>query len=110
MTEIMRLTVIDVTRHDGSGFQFEALGGEADFGKAQEDQAEDRREVFLGFEAGVGAPVVFRCAKVPPSGFAFRSRARARRGVGGIPEAFSSTALPLSFSEGAIQFIRRYPG
>ena len=42
-----------------------ALGGEADFSEAQEDEAENGRRVFLGLEAGVGAEL-----------------------VGGIPEAF----------------------
>jgi hypothetical protein len=50
--------------------QFGALGGEADFGKAQEDQAEDRAGVFLRLEAGVGAEL-----------------------VGGIPEALFLMAL-----------------
>ncbi len=39
-------------------FQLGALGGEADFGEAQEDVAEDGRGVFLGLEAGVGAELV----------------------------------------------------
>jgi len=39
-------------------FQLGALGGEPDFGEAQEDEAEDGRGVFLGFEAGVGAELV----------------------------------------------------
>src|ERR1017187_6062951 len=38
--------------------QVGAPGGEADFGKAQKDEAEDGRGVFLGFEAGVGAELV----------------------------------------------------
>ena len=38
--------------------QLGALGGEADFGEAQEDEAEDGRGVFLGLEAGVGAELV----------------------------------------------------
>jgi hypothetical protein len=38
--------------------QFGALGGEADFGKAQEDQAEDRTGVFLRLEAGVGPELI----------------------------------------------------
>ena len=38
--------------------QLGALGGEADLGEAQEDQAEDRAGVFLGLEAGVGAELV----------------------------------------------------
>src|SRR5438045_2528166 len=46
-------------------FQF-GPGGKADFGEAQEDDAENRVGVFLGLEAGVGAEL-----------------------VGGIPEAFS---------------------
>jgi hypothetical protein len=42
-----------------AGFlQLGALGGEADFGEAQEDQAEDGRGVFLGLEAGVGPKLV----------------------------------------------------
>ena len=39
-------------------FQLRALRGEADFGEAQEDEAEDGRGVFLGLEAGVGAELV----------------------------------------------------
>ena len=35
-----------------------ALGGEADLGEAQEDEAEDGAGVFLGLEAGVGAELV----------------------------------------------------
>ena len=43
----------------GAGFlQLGALGGEADFGEAQEDEAEDGRGVFLRFEAGVGTELV----------------------------------------------------
>ena len=43
----------------GAGLlRFCALGGEADFGEAQEDQAEDGRGVFLGLETGVGAELV----------------------------------------------------
>ena len=34
------------------------LGGKADFGKAQEDQAEDAAGVFLRLEAGVGTELV----------------------------------------------------
>ena len=43
----------------------DALRREADFGKAQEDEAADGRRVFLGLETGVGAEL-----------------------IGGIPEAF----------------------
>ena len=39
-------------------FQDDSFGGEADFGEAQEDEAEDGRGVFPGFEAGVGAKLV----------------------------------------------------
>jgi len=43
----------------GGGFlQLGALGDKADFGEAQEDDAEDRAGVFLGLEAGVGAELV----------------------------------------------------
>ena len=43
----------------GAGLlQLGALGGEADFGEAQEDEAEDGAGVFLGLEAGVGAELV----------------------------------------------------
>ena len=42
----------------GGFFQLGALRGEADFGEAQEDEAEDGRGVFLGLEAGVGAELV----------------------------------------------------
>jgi hypothetical protein len=38
--------------------QLRALGGEADFGEPQEDESEDGRGVFLGFQAGVGAELV----------------------------------------------------
>ena len=38
--------------------QLGALGGEADLGKAQEDQAEDWRGILLGLEPGVGAVLV----------------------------------------------------
>jgi hypothetical protein len=41
-----------------SVFQLGALGGKADFGEAEEDEAEDGRGVFLGLEAGVGAELV----------------------------------------------------
>jgi hypothetical protein len=41
MAEIMRLVVIDLTRHVLLGFQFGALGGGADFGEAQEDEVEE---------------------------------------------------------------------
>jgi hypothetical protein len=61
-----------------AGFlQFGALGDEADFGKAQENETEDRAGVFLGLQAGVGAEL-----------------------VGGIP-----AALSVSFSDGAIQIM-----
>jgi hypothetical protein len=35
-----------------------APGNEADFGKAQEDETEYRRGVFLRLEAGIGAELV----------------------------------------------------
>jgi hypothetical protein len=35
-----------------------AFCGEADFGEAQEDEAEDGRGVFLGLEAAVGAELI----------------------------------------------------
>jgi hypothetical protein len=38
--EIMRLTVIGLTRQVVLGFQFGALSGEVDFGKAREDEVE----------------------------------------------------------------------
>ena len=58
----------------GAGLlQLGALGGEADFGEAQEDQAEDRAGVFLGLQAGVGAELV---GGVPEALF--------QRGGGGI--------------------------
>jgi hypothetical protein len=38
--------------------QLGALLCEADFSEAEEDDAEDRAGVFLGFEAGVGAELV----------------------------------------------------
>ena len=38
--------------------QLGALGGETDLGKAQEDQAEDRRGIFLRLEPGVGAELI----------------------------------------------------
>jgi hypothetical protein len=38
--------------------QLDALGGEADFCEAQEDQAEDRRGILLGLEPGVGTELV----------------------------------------------------
>ena len=38
--------------------QFGALDGEADFREAQEDPAEDRAEVFLRLQAGLGAELV----------------------------------------------------
>jgi len=39
-------------------FELGALNGEAYFGKAQEDQAEDGLGVFLGLEAGIGTELV----------------------------------------------------
>jgi hypothetical protein len=54
-------------------FQLGALDGKADFGKAQKDEAEDGRGVFLGFEAGVGAELV---GSVPEAFF--------QHGVGGV--------------------------
>jgi hypothetical protein len=39
-------------------FQDDSFGGEADFGEAQEDEAEDGRGVLLGLEAGVRAELV----------------------------------------------------
>ena len=65
-----------------------ALGGEADFGEAHENEVEDGRGALLGLESGVAVPVVFRFAKVTPSDFVCGTRADARRGVGGISEAF----------------------
>jgi hypothetical protein len=41
MAEIMRLMVIELTRHVVPGFQFGAPGGKGDLGKAQEDDAEE---------------------------------------------------------------------
>jgi hypothetical protein len=38
--------------------QLRPLGGEADLGKAKEDDAKERAEVFLGFKAGVGSELV----------------------------------------------------
>ena len=48
-----------------SFFQRGALNGETDFGKPQEDEAEDGRGIFLRLQFGIGAQL-----------------------VGGIPEAF----------------------
>ena len=46
-------------RGSGGGFlQLGPLGGEADFGEAQADEAEDGAGVFLRLEAGVGAELV----------------------------------------------------
>jgi len=43
----------------GAGLlQLRALGGEADFGEAQEDEAEDGRGVFLRLETGVSAKLI----------------------------------------------------
>lgn len=64
--------------------QFRTLGGEADFGEAQEAEAKDGRGVFLGLEARVGAELW--------------SAADQRR--------FSRAALSVSFSDGAIHYIR----
>ena len=45
----------------GAGFlQLGALGGEADFGEAQEDEAEDGRGVFLGYAYPVDSRSVWR--------------------------------------------------
>lgn len=49
---------VAVPTFGGGLLQLGALLGEADFGKAEEDYAEDRAGVFLGFEAGVGAELV----------------------------------------------------
>lgn len=38
------------SRRRGHFLKLGALGGEADFGEAQEDEAEDGRRIFLGFE------------------------------------------------------------
>ena len=53
--------VVDAAAAAGRGaglLQLGALGGEADLGEAQEDQAEDRAGVFLRLEAGVGAELI----------------------------------------------------
>ncbi len=42
----------------GGGFEDDAVGGETDFGKAEEDEAENGGGVFLGLEAGVRAELV----------------------------------------------------
>ena len=40
------------------GFELAALGGKADLGEAQEDQAKDGAGVFLRLKAGIGAELV----------------------------------------------------
>ena len=45
--------------------QLGALGGETDLGKAQEDQAEDRRGIFLGLKPGVGSELVGGVPQAP---------------------------------------------
>jgi hypothetical protein len=75
--------LIDAAAPAGGGaglFQLRALGGKADLGKAQEDQAEDRAGVFLRLEAGVGAEL-----------------------VGGVPQPLFKRGGAASFSVGAIQ-------
>ncbi len=70
------------SRRGGGLFQLGALRGEADFGEAQEDEAEDGLGVLRGGEARVGAEL-----------------------VGGIPKAFFQRRGAVSFSDGAIQCI-----
>ena len=60
-------------RRGGGFIQLGALCGKADFGKAQEDEAEDRLGVLRGGEAGVGAELV---GGVPKTFF--------QRAVGGV--------------------------
>jgi hypothetical protein len=61
------------------------MQGEADFGKAREDDAKDRAGILLGLETGVGAEL-----------------------IGGIPESPFEGALCGVLSEGAIKCISRF--
>ena len=66
-------------------FEPGALRGKTDFGEVEEDEAEDGRGVFLGFQAGVGAEL-----------------------VGGFPKTIFKGAVGVVFSDGAIQCIIGY--
>ena len=58
----------------GAGlFKLRATGGETHFGKAQEDEAQDRCGILRGVETGVGAELIGR-----------RPQAIFKRGVGGV--------------------------
>jgi hypothetical protein len=58
MTEIMRLSLVDVDWQIALGCQSGALGGEADFGKAKRCEIQEKREDSLVFQTGVGAELV----------------------------------------------------
>src|SRR3546814_8860823 len=60
-SDVCSSDLVDAAAATGTGallFELLALGGEADIGEAQEDQAEDGAGVFLGLEPGIGAELV----------------------------------------------------